>query len=138
MQQSGGLLPPPARWQRSSICAIWRRCKRVSPLGILRKQNAASLATWYSAKAECKRVSPLGILRKHMIPLKIKSHATSTCAPLSKYAGQQPAYQSHVCHGTDGVGSNGTVSGSASHKIVIGKANQGTANGKQQWNQPIL
>ena len=31
--QRGRALPPPARWRRTSICALRRRCKRVSPLG---------------------------------------------------------------------------------------------------------
>ena len=31
--QRGRALPPPARWRRTSICALRRRCKRVSTLG---------------------------------------------------------------------------------------------------------
>ena len=63
---------------------------------------------------------------------------TTAYTPSAEHAGQQPAHQSHVDHGVNRGGGNGAASGGTSHKMVISKANQGTANGKQQRDQPIF
>lgn len=68
----------------------------------------------------------------------MKSHIAVTAAPLSEYARQQPVDETHLGHCDQGVRGQRTDAGSTSLEVVMGKADQRPACGKQSWLSPFF